>query len=89
MAPKIPVAACQGRRSEPFLTAPEASVRFTPNSGHVQCNSICPLSATSGHERGLPSLEGHSVVNRPNLETCEAWLDLMTGQHIADLRNGP
>jgi len=24
-------------------------VRFTPKSGHVQCNSICPLSAKSGH----------------------------------------
>ena len=24
-------------------------VRFTPESGHVQCNSVCPLSANSGH----------------------------------------
>ena len=24
-------------------------VRFTPNSGHVQCNSACPLCANSGH----------------------------------------
>jgi hypothetical protein len=24
-------------------------VRFTPNSGHVRRNSICPLSAKSGH----------------------------------------
>jgi len=24
-------------------------VRFTPKSGHVQCNSECPLSANSGH----------------------------------------
>ena len=24
-------------------------VRFTPNSGHVQCTSRCPLSANSGH----------------------------------------
>ena len=24
-------------------------VRFTPESGHVQCNWICPLSAKSGH----------------------------------------
>ena len=23
-------------------------VRFTPNSGHVQCNSVCPLCANSG-----------------------------------------
>jgi hypothetical protein len=24
-------------------------VRFTPKSGHVQCNSVCPLCANSGH----------------------------------------
>ena len=24
-------------------------VRFTPNTGHVQCNSVCLLSARSGH----------------------------------------
>ena len=24
-------------------------VRFTPESGHVQCNSACPLSANTGH----------------------------------------
>jgi hypothetical protein len=27
------------------------NVRFTPNSGHVQCNSACPLCANSGHSR--------------------------------------
>jgi hypothetical protein len=26
-----------------------ADVRFTPESGHVQCNSVCPLCAISGH----------------------------------------
>jgi hypothetical protein len=25
------------------------NVRFTPESGHVQCNSVCPLCAKSGH----------------------------------------
>ncbi len=24
-------------------------VRFTPESGHVQCKSACPLRARSGH----------------------------------------
>ena len=24
------------------------NVRFTPESGHVQCNSLCPLCAKSG-----------------------------------------
>ena len=28
-----------------------ADVRFTPESGHVQCNSVCPLSAKSGHRQ--------------------------------------
>ena len=28
-------------------------VRFTPKSGHVQCNSVCPLCANSGHWTGL------------------------------------
>ena len=28
-------------------------VRFTPESGHVRCNSICPLSANSGHQSKL------------------------------------
>jgi hypothetical protein len=26
-----------------------ANVRFTPESGHVRCNSVCPLCAKSGH----------------------------------------
>jgi len=26
-----------------------ADVRFTPESGHLQCNSACPLWANSGH----------------------------------------
>ena len=28
---------------------PNVHVRFTPESGHVQCNSGCQLSANSGH----------------------------------------
>jgi hypothetical protein len=28
--------------------------RFTPNSGHVQCNLGCPLCANSGHALYLP-----------------------------------
>jgi hypothetical protein len=26
-----------------------SDVRFTPQSGHAQCTSRCPLSANSGH----------------------------------------
>ena len=29
-----------------------SDVRFTPNSGHVRCTSLCPLSAKSGHRAG-------------------------------------
>ena len=36
-------------------------VRFTPKSGHVRCNSICPLSADSGH-RPMPA-----ILLRPNI----------------------
>jgi hypothetical protein len=32
-----------------FVERP-TDVRFTPNSGHVQCNSVCPLCANSGHD---------------------------------------
>ena len=28
---------------------------FTPESGHVQCNSVCPLCANSGHPDHLLS----------------------------------
>ena len=30
-------------------------VRFTSNSGHVRCNSICPLCANSGHCANYPT----------------------------------
>jgi hypothetical protein len=28
---------------------PGLFVRFTPKSGHVRCNEVCPLWAKSGH----------------------------------------
>ena len=31
----------------------QGNVRFTPESGHVQCNSACPLCANSGHRMKL------------------------------------
>jgi len=71
-----------------ILTSPRP-FRFISNNGHSSVQVGCPKSATSGHERGLPSLEGHFVVNlRPNLETCEAWLDLMTGNTLLILEAG-
>jgi hypothetical protein len=46
-------------------------VRFTPESGHVQCNSACPLSANSGHGDVKRAFEnalsaGESLVTRPH-----------------------
>jgi hypothetical protein len=35
-------------RSKPDMT--QRHVRFTPQSGHVQCNSACPLCANSRHQ---------------------------------------
>ncbi|MFZ0054717.1 MAG: hypothetical protein WAL09_07880, partial [Pseudolabrys sp.] len=38
--------------AEPFqktVREGRCDVRFTPESGHVQCNSACPLCANSGH----------------------------------------
>jgi hypothetical protein len=36
------------------MCSAQADVRFTSNSGHVQCNSACPLCAKSGHSVGVP-----------------------------------
>src|SRR5262245_10908044 len=37
--------------SKADIQRPRKHVRFTPESGHVQCNSRCPLWANSGHRR--------------------------------------
>ena len=34
--------------SKADMCSAQADVRFTPESGHVQCNSACPLCANSG-----------------------------------------
>ena len=36
-------------RSKADMCSAKQHVRFTPESGHVQCNSVCPLCANSGH----------------------------------------
>jgi Pyridoxamine 5'-phosphate oxidase len=36
-------------------------VRFTPESGHVQCGSACPLWANSGHHSGNGSMPSAGV----------------------------
>ena len=35
--------------SKADMCSARGHVCFTPNSGHVQCNSACPLCANSGH----------------------------------------
>ena len=35
--------------SKADICTARAHVRFTPESGHVRCNSLCPLWAKSGH----------------------------------------
>ena len=40
------------------IPAGQRNVSFTPNSGHVQCNSVCPLSANSGHNQLFDHLVG-------------------------------
>ena len=35
--------------SEADMCSAKSHVRFTPESGHVQCTHACPLSAKSGH----------------------------------------
>jgi hypothetical protein len=36
--------------------ATKVDVRFTPESGHLQCTSSCPLSANSGHPKLVVAL---------------------------------
>ena len=37
--------------SKADIRSAKGDVRFTPESGHVQCKSVCPLSANGGHPR--------------------------------------
>ena len=43
--------------SKADICSAKRHVRFTPNSGHMRCNSVCPLSANSGHSTGNLSIE--------------------------------
>ena len=38
-------------------------VRFAPESGHVRCNSACPLCANTGHQ--FASESGNSALLTP------------------------
>ena len=43
-------------------------VRFTPNSGHVQCTSRCPLSANSGHREGKSEAASYGPIAVPSAQ---------------------
>jgi hypothetical protein len=49
------------------MTRSSRDVRFTPESGHVQCKSICPLSANSGHLRAYSITPRLTQINAPLL----------------------
>src|SRR5262249_393053 len=49
-------------------------VRFTPKSGHVRCNSPCPLWANSGHQSY--SITSSATKSRPGgIVTLSAFLE--------------
>jgi hypothetical protein len=52
-------------------------VRFTPESRHVRCNSVCPLSANSGH-RAFAKKAAHKEVNRAEAPALQAALKRMS-----------
>ena len=54
--------------SKADICSAKRNVRFTPESGHVQCNSACPLSANSGHRRLFDHLVGTLLEEQRNIE---------------------
>jgi hypothetical protein len=48
------------------IAASLSDVCFTPESGHVQCNLVCPLSANSGHACVLLFARDHQGVRKDN-----------------------
>ena len=71
---------CSRHLSEPLL-----NVRFTPKSGHVQCNSACPLCANSGHQ---PRFEMTGVARRPTarvLAHCPFCSTRLFSDHLTSI----
>jgi hypothetical protein len=68
----------------------QSRVRFTPKSGHVQCNSACPLWAKSGHRYSYSITSSARVSNaggtaRPS---TFAVLRLMTSSNLVGCCTG-
>ena len=60
------------------MTQVSRNVRFTPKSGHVQCNEGCPLSANSGHLSVLDHLVSAGEQHRRHCQTkrfCSGQID--------------
>jgi hypothetical protein len=55
--------------SKADIAACLSDVRFTPESGHVQCNSECPLSAKSGDRVLLNHLVGSQQEGLRNIQS--------------------
>jgi hypothetical protein len=56
------------------ICAAKSHGRFTPESGHVQCNSECPLCAKSGHD---PAIVLTTRYKKPRLTRANlgVWLE--------------
>ena len=63
-------------RSKADMCSAHGDVRFTPESGHVQCTRPCPLCANSGHfARLLDQLIG----------ACEQWQGYREAERLGSL----
>ena len=67
-----------------------ADVCFTPESGHVQCNSVCPLCANSGHCSSY-SITSSAAFSKPNgtaRPSVLAVFKLMTKSNLVGCKSG-
>jgi hypothetical protein len=63
--------------SKADICTPPAHVRFTPESGHVQCTSLCLLWAKSAHPGRGQTIQHIKLQRTPRLgryRTCERRL---------------
>ena len=70
--------------------SPPILVRFTPNSGHLQCKTPCPLSANSGHQR-VYSITASARADKPgdtSTPICFAVFRLMMNSNLVDCSTG-
>ena len=75
LAQRCPTKMKRGLTFSPFYLRPITArhVRFTPKSGHVQCTSVCPLCANSGHDCKIKSVVRFKVGLTPTEERNEVF----------------